>query len=48
MMSSHLYRYRWLLMVVLLLAGFSLRLYRLDYQSIWWDEGNTFRKYPFY
>lgn len=39
MMSSRLYRYRWLLMVVLLLAGFALRLYRLDYQSIWWDEG---------
>lgn len=39
MMSSRLYRYRWLLMVVLLLAGFALRLYRLDYQSVWWDEG---------
>ncbi|HMT20835.1 MAG TPA: glycosyltransferase family 39 protein, partial [Promineifilum sp.] len=39
MMSSRLYRYRWLLMVVLLLAGFALRLYRLDYQSVWWGEG---------
>jgi len=27
------------LLVVLLLAAFALRLFRLDYQSLWWDEG---------
>ncbi len=25
----------------ILLAAFALRLYRLDYQSIWWDEGHS-------
>lgn len=39
MTSSRFYRHRRLLPVLLLLAGFALRLYRLDYQSIWWDEG---------
>lgn len=27
------------LLVALLLAAFALRLFRLDYQSLWWDEG---------
>lgn len=39
MMSSRLYSHRRPLLVALLLAGFALRLFRLAYQSIWWDEG---------
>lgn len=35
---SHAYRRWWWLCLVLLLA-FGLRLYALDAQSIWWDEG---------
>ncbi len=27
------------LLVALMLAAFALRLFRLDYQSLWWDEG---------
>jgi len=30
-----------LLLLALLLAGFALRLFRLDVQSIWWDEAHT-------
>lgn len=33
-------RHRFLLLMAgLLFMAFALRLYRLDYQSIWWDEG---------
>ena len=36
-------RYRWptLLPLVILWLAFGLRLYRLDFQSIWWDEGHS-------
>ena len=29
----------WLVLLALLLAAFALRLFRLDAQSLWWDEG---------
>jgi mannosyltransferase len=32
---------RWLLTSVILLLAFALRVYRLDAQSIWWDEGHS-------
>jgi mannosyltransferase len=31
----------WLLIYVILLIAFALRVYRLDFQSIWWDEGHS-------
>lgn len=35
------YRWRYLLCIVVLWLAFGLRLYRLDFQSIWWDEGHS-------
>ena len=32
---------RWLILLMLLWAAFGLRLYRLDYQDIWWDEARN-------
>ena len=33
--------YRSLAILLLLLCAFALRLYRLDFQDIWWDEGRN-------
>jgi uncharacterized membrane protein len=35
------YRRRYLLCILVLWLAFGLRLYRLDFQSIWWDEGHS-------
>ena len=34
-------RVRRTLVIFILLCGFALRLYRLDFQDIWWDEGRN-------
>ena len=31
----------WYLTIIILLIAFALRVYRLDAQSIWWDEGHS-------
>ena len=32
---------RWAILILVLWAAFALRLYRLDYQDIWWDEARN-------
>ncbi len=39
--SSTARTYRWALIILLLWTGFVLRLYRIDVQNIWWDEGRN-------
>lgn len=34
-------RRHWALIILFLWAGFALRLYRIDVQNIWWDEGRN-------
>ena len=38
-MRDRLLRYRFPLLIGLLLLAFALRMFRLDHQSLWWDEG---------
>ena len=40
-MTQRLSWQRWLILLILLWAAFGLRLYRLDYQDIWWDEARN-------
>lgn len=36
-----LYPWRWWWLLAILWLAFGLRVYRLDFQSIWWDEGHS-------
>ena len=38
-MRDRLLRYRFPLLIGLLLLAYALRMFRLDHQSLWWDEG---------